>query len=294
VNQQQPELPNAEPSSAQGGAAPPTEGEYLGPNDHPASGRNWRAAGGTAIGIGVLLAKFKGLLFLLLNFKWLLFASKFALTGFSLLLSIWFYALFFGWKFAVAFVLLIAIHETGHAICMRAFGLPVAAMVFVPGFGAFAMAGAGFGSAYRESIIALAGPLFGTLGSLVCLAYGMLTNEPFWYAVAYTGFFLNLFNMVPVGFLDGGRIVGAISPKLWVLGLVILIVAAVAFHWWSPVLLLVIILSIPRLVAVFRGKLDPGYYAVTAAQRGTVTVAYFGLLAIMLSGVVFAHVAVPQ
>ena len=91
----------------------------------PSSSR-WRTAGGAAVGLAVLLAKFKTALFALLNLKWLLLGSKFLISGLSFVASIWFYALFFGWKFGIVFVLLIAIHEAGHILFMRAVGLPAA------------------------------------------------------------------------------------------------------------------------------------------------------------------------
>jgi Zn-dependent protease len=272
----------------------PVEGEYLPPADpSPASGRNWRAAGGTAIGIGVVLAKFKGLLFALLNLKWIFFASKFALTGFSFLASIWFYALFFGWKFAIVFVLLIAIHEMGHAIFVRGFGLSAPMIYFIPGLGAFTTWKGGLQSVYQESVIAFGGPLLGTIGGLVCFAYGAATNEPFWYAAAYVAFFLNLLNMIPLGIFDGGRITAAISPNLWIGGFLIVIVAAVAFHWWSPILLLVAVLSVPRAIEAWKGKLDPRYYAVPGKQKAAIACAYFGLLALLLACIVFSRVVVP-
>ncbi len=271
----------------------PVEGEYLPPDPNPASGRNWRAAGGTAVGLAVLLAKFKGLLFALLNLKWIFFASKFALTGFSFLASIWFYALFFGWKFGIVFVLLIAIHELGHAIFVRGFGLSAPAIYFIPGLGAFTTWKGGTQSVYQESVIAFGGPLLGTLGGLVCFGYGAATNEPFWFAAANVAFFLNLFNMIPLGVFDGGRITAAISPNLWIAGFVIVIVAALAFHWWSPILLIVVLLSIPRAIQAWKGQLDPRYFAVPPNQKVAIACAYFGLLAVLLACLVFSHVAVP-
>ena len=279
---------------------PPTEPSDTGaplvphPSDHPASGRRWKAAGGTAVGIGLFFAKFKSLLFALLNLKWLLFGSKFLLTGFSFLASIFFYAAFFGWKFGIVFVLLIAIHELGHVIFVRGYGFKTPAMVFVPGLGAFTTWNAdGKQTVYQESVIAFGGPLLGTIGGLICFAYGAITNEPFWYAAANTAFFLNLFNMIPLGVFDGGRMTGAISPVLWIVGFALVIVAAVAFHWWSPILLLIVIFSIPRVISVWRGTLDPRFYAVTARERLTMSAAYFGLLAVLLACLVFTRVAIP-
>ena len=288
-----------DPSTNPGEPQPPAprpgvvEGAYLPPEEHPASGRNWKAAGGTAVGLAVLAAKFKSILFALLNLKWIFFASKFALTGFSFLASIWFYALFFGWKFGIVFVLLIAIHELGHLIFVRGYGLSAPAIVFLPGFGAFTTWKGGSTTVYQESVIAFGGPLLGTLGGLACFAYGAVTNEPFWYAAAYTAFFLNLFNMIPLGVFDGGRMTAAISPNLWIAGFVIVVAAAVAFHWWSPLLLIVIALSIPRAVAAFRGTLDPRYAAVPAQQKATIAFAYFGLLALLLACLVVTRVVVP-
>ena len=286
---------NSRESGGEPQARPPAvDGEYLPPQEHPASGRRWKAAGGTAAGIGLFFAKFKGLLFALLNLKWLLYGSKFALTGFSFLASIFFYALFFGWKFGIVFVLLIAIHELGHFIFVRGYGFAAPAIYFVPGLGAFtSWNGGGTQTIYQESVIAFGGPLLGTLGGLVCFAYGAIANEPFWYAAANTAFFLNLFNMIPLGVFDGGRMTGAISPTLWIVGFASVVVAAFAFGWWSPILVLVVLLSIPRVISAWRGTLDERYAAVTGPQRLTMSLAYFGLLAVLLACLVYTRVAIP-
>jgi len=271
----------------------PVEGEYLAPQRKPASGRNWNAKGGVLAGLALLAAKFKGVLLLLLKFKYVLYGSKFALSGVSFLASIWFYTLFFGLKFAIVFVLLIAIHELGHVIFVRGFGLSAPFVFFLPGFGAFTTWRDAPQSVYQESVIAFGGPLLGTLGGLVCYAYGYVTNEPFWYACANTAFFLNVFNMIPLSFFDGGRMTAAISPNFWLLGFVLVLGLAVAFHWWSPILLIVILLSIPRVLQAWRGKLDPRYYAVPGRVRLGIACAYFGLLAVLLACLVFTRVAIP-
>lgn len=267
----------------------PVEGEYLAPNDHPASGRNWKAAGGWAVGLALFAAKFKGLLIAILNFKYLLFAAKYGLTAFSFLATVWFYGAIFGWKFGIVFVLLIAIHECGHAIFVRGYGLAAPAIVFVPGMGAFTAWSGDLNSAYKEAVIAFGGPLLGTLGSAACLSLGLIDHDAFWIACAYTGFLLNLINMVPFGFFDGGRIAGAITPALWAGGLVVIVAAALIFHWWSPLLLLFVLLGVPKAISAFRGQLDPKYYAVTGAERATVSLLYFGLLAVLAAGVIFTH-----
>ena len=269
---------------------PVVDGEYLAPEPNPASGRNWKAAGGTAAAIAIALAKFKTLIFALLNLKWLLIGGKFALTGFSFLASIWFYSLFYGWPFAVVFVILIAIHEFGHVVFVRAFGLSAPAVYFVPAFGAFTTWKGAPTSVFQESAIAFGGPLFGGLAALACYVYGTATLGGFWIAAAYVAFFLNLFNMIPIAFLDGGKMTGAISPRLWIVGFAFVIVAAIAFRWWSPILLILIVLSIPRVVATFRGHVDPRFAAVSERERATISIAYFALLALLTAGVVAAHV----
>ncbi|MBD5634395.1 MAG: DUF2029 domain-containing protein, partial [Candidatus Eremiobacteraeota bacterium] len=274
----QPALPaERQPSGA-------IEGEYLAPGSNPASGRNWKAAGGTAVGIGLFIAKFKAILIGLLNLKWILLGGKFALTGASFLTSIWFYSLFYGWKFAFVFVVLIAIHELGHVAFVRGFHLSAPAVYFVPGFGAFTTWKGAPQSVFQESLIAFGGPLFGGLAGAACYAYGAATGSDFWIAAAYIAFFLNLFNMIPIAFLDGGKMTAAISPRLWIAGFVFVAIAAIAFHWWNPILLILIALSVPRVVQTFRGQIDARYADVLPGERGAISVAYFALLAALLAG----------
>jgi Zn-dependent protease len=281
--------PPTAPHSGEPGAA--LEGTYLPPE--PQRGKGWAGAGASAVGIGLLLAKAKGLLLILLNLKWFLVGGKLLLSSLSFLVSVWFYALFWGWAFAFVFALLILVHELGHAIFMRAFGVPASMPYFVPGFGALITMKGRPASALEEAYIALGGPLVGSLGAFVCYAYGMATGEPFWIAAAYTGFFLNLFNLFPVYPLDGGRVVGAISPRVWVFGLVALIVAAIAMHWFNPLMLILVILGAPQAIAAFRGQLDQRYYGVPAPQRAIVALAYFGLAGLLFAGMLAAHVPGP-
>jgi Zn-dependent protease len=253
----------------------------------------WTGAGATAVGLGLLAAKAKGVFAILLNAKWLLIGGKALLSSFSLLASIWFYALFWGWAFAIVFVLLILVHELGHVIFMRALGIPASLPYFIPGMGAFVAMKGSPANVLQEASVALAGPLVGSFASLACYLFGALTGKPFWLAIAYTGFFLNLFNLFPVLPLDGGRVVGAISPRIWVGGLAALIVAAIVFRWWNPLLLVLIVLSIPRTIAALRGRLDERYFGLSLGVRTTVAVSYFGLAALLFFGMLVSRVAVP-
>jgi Zn-dependent protease len=270
----------------------PLEGAYL-PPEHKAA--PWKAGGGALVGLGLLASKFKGLWLVLLNLKWFAVGAKVLLSSFSLVASIWFYALFWGWKFALVFVLLIAIHEAGHALFMRFYGVPGSLPYFIPGFGALIAIKGKPASVLHESYIALGGPLLGTAGALCCYVYGLSTLNPFWTAAAYTGFFLNLFNLFPVLPLDGGRVVGSISPRVWIFGFVALFAAAIVFHWWNPLLLVLVILGIPRAVAAWRGtSKDEAYYALTTTQRMGVAAAYFGLCGVLLLAMLVSRVSVSS
>jgi Zn-dependent protease len=107
--------------------------------------------------------------------------------------------------------------------------------------------------------------------------------------LAHVGFLLNLFNLAPVGFLDGGRIATALSPWLWIVGFVIMLLVAVpqfmAGHV-NFVLVYVLIFSIPRLISLFRKKTEAQrrYFEVTPAQRWTMGAMYFGLIAMLVLG----------
>lgn len=281
------------PSTAPRNRAP-YEGEYLPPNNAPPPQQSgWKKGVGPAVvGFGLLLAKFKSLLFVLLSFKWFLIGSKLFLSAGSFFVSVWFYSLLFGWPFAVVFALLILVHELGHAAFMRIFGVPASMPYFIPGFGALISMKGRPASALQEAYIALAGPLMGTVAALACYTYGEATESKFWIAAAYTGFFLNLFNLFPVLPLDGGRVVGAISPRIWIFGLVALIVTAFAFQWFNVLLVVLIVLSIPQIIKAFRGQYDPNYYALTMMQRGGIAAAYFALVGFLIVAMLASHVTV--
>ncbi len=268
------------------------EGEYL-PPESPNRLSGWRRAGGLAATAGLLLAKGKGVLLVLLNVKWLLIGAKVLASSFTFLASVWFYALFFGWPFAIVFTLMILVHECGHAISMRALGVPASLPYFIPGFGALIAMKGQPASVLEEAYIALAGPFVGSLAALGCYLYGEATQSSFWLALAYTGFFLNLFNLFPVPPLDGGRVVGAISPRVWIAGLAALVIASLAMHWYNPLILVLVLLGIPQIIAAARGKLDPHYFSIPMSQRVTIAILYFGLAALLLTGMLSSHVAVP-
>ena len=218
------------------------------------------------------------------------FLLPFLKTGVTMIISIGGYALFWGWKFAVGFVLLIFIHECGHLIAAKRIGLKVGAPVFIPFMGALIALKEAPRKAWIEAQVGIGGPLFGTIGALICEGIYQLTGNPMFRALAYTGFFLNLFNLAPVGFLDGGRIVTALSPWLWLLGFAILVCWTILHV--NFLVIIILILSIPRLFFLFRKKTDAElrYFEVTPGQRWTMAVLYFGLIALLVIGMELTHI----
>jgi Zn-dependent protease len=161
--------------------------------------------------------------FLLANLKWLLGIlkfSKFGTTLLSMVISLWAYAMFYGWKFAAALVYLIFVHEMGHVIAAKRKGIGTSPAVFIPFAGAFIAMKDTPRDASTEAYLAYGGPLAGMIAFLPALPLYWWTQDPFWALVIYLGALLNLFNLMPISPLDGGRIVSVLSTKIWFVGLV--------------------------------------------------------------------------
>jgi Zn-dependent protease len=261
-----------------------TEGEYLPPPVPPPEKPKaaWRTGVGVAGAVWLFFAKFKAALLVLANFKLLLLLPKF----FALFLSIWFYALFFGWKFGIVLVLLILVHELGHYMTFRNFGIAADLPFFIPGLGAFVAARGPAPSLTIEAVAALAGPVYGLLAAGACYAVAVNLHEPFWFAAAYTGFFLNAINLLPVPPLDGGSIAGAIDPRLWILGAFAFVAFIVIFHIWAGFLFVVLVgfAAVPRIKALMSGYVDPRFFTVPATSRIAIAAAYFATAAIAVAG----------
>jgi len=213
-------------------------------------------------------------------------------TGGTMLLSIWAYALVWGWKFALGFVLLIFVHECGHLLVARWFGLKVGAPMFIPFMGALIALKEAPKDAWMEAWVGIGGPLLGTVGAVACEGLFELTGNPLFRALAYFGFFLNLFNLAPIGFLDGGRIVTALSPWLWLVGAAVMLVLMVLHP--NFLIGLILIMSLPRLWSLFRKKSDEErrYFEVTPGRRLAMAGMYFGLIAFLLAGMLLTHIQV--
>ena len=204
-------------------------------------------------------------------------------SSLSIFLSIWTYAWFFGWPFAVGFVGLIFVHELGHYIAARDRGLDVGLPIFVPFVGAWIALKEQPMNAETEAYIAYAGPFIGTLGAFACYWMGRETGDAFWLALAKSGFVLNLFNMIPVSPLDGGRITAVLTPRVWLLGVPCLI--GLWAYWPSPILILVSVLAVPQLIAAWRydpqAPANQAYYGVPLAIRAQWALLYIGLVIVL-------------
>ncbi|CCF16309.1 peptidase M50 family protein [Brevibacillus laterosporus GI-9] len=153
--------------------------------------------------------------------------------------ALYFYAVVFGWKFAVALIYLVFIHELGHVIAARIKGINTGLPMFIPFVGAFIQLKEMPRDATTEAFLAYGGPLAGLLSFLPAIPLYIYTEDPLWALVIHLGAILNLFNLLPVSPLDGGRIVGVLSPNIWFLGLLIL--GAFIFFSPSPMLVLIFI-----------------------------------------------------
>jgi Zn-dependent protease len=209
-------------------------------------------------------------------------SGKLLITAGSMLLSIATYAIFWGWRFATGFVLLIFVHEMGHVLAARQRGLPVTAPAFIPFIGAYIQMKAHPASVETEAYVAYAGPFVGTLGAFGFYYLGRAQDDQLYLALAYSGFILNLFNLLPVSPLDGGRITAIISPRIWLFGIPLLL--GLMLYQPSPMLIVVAVLALPHAIRAWRlGKQagPAGYYDVNPETVFEYAILYLGLVVLL-------------
>jgi Zn-dependent protease len=237
--------------------------------------------------IVALLTKIKALLLLLGNFKLLVTAG-------SMLVSVAAYATIWGFSFALGFVILLLVHEMGHVIALRREGIRASAPMFIPFLGALITARSLGDDAAAEARVGLAGPILGAIGSVVCLVVWQITGQDFWRALAYTGFLLNLFNLLPVVPLDGGRAMAAMAPWMWFAGFAGMIVLAILFP--NPIILLIILFAAFETYRRWRlrragGAQQEAYYKVAPRDRLLVGAVYLSLVVLLVIGMDATHLA---
>jgi Zn-dependent protease len=200
------------------------------------------------------------------------------LTSGTMLLSVLAYAWLFGLWYAVGFVALIFVHEMGHYVAARRRGLDVGAPTFIPFVGAWVELKDRPHNAEMEAYIGMAGPLVGTFGALACFYLARATDSQLLLALSYAGFFINLFNLIPLSPFDGGRITAVISPRMWFVGVPILV--GMFLYRPSPLLILMALLALPKIAEAWRGiktPIDRQYYDVSTETRFTYATLYLGL-----------------
>jgi Zn-dependent protease len=271
------------PPAPPGGGLPATDPPA--PVTPPGQRQSWpRRALGPLVVVGALIVKFglklKALLLLLPKLKVLSTAG-------SMLLSVAAYALIWGWKFAAGFVALLFVHEMGHVIQMRREGVAPSWMLFIPFLGAAVGARSLGGNALAEARIGLAGPILGTLGCAALIPVASATDSDFWHALAFTGFFLNLFNLVPLLPFDGGRAMAAMAPWMWFVGFGGMVAFFILFP--NPILILFLLLGGMETWRRWRARRsgeegNAAYYRVKPAHRLLVGAVYIGLIAVLAVG----------
>ena len=251
----------------------------------------WKRLGGALAALAIVIVKFAAKLKALLL---LLPKLKILTTSGSMLVSVAAYSLIWGWKFAAGFVVLLFVHEMGHVVQLRREGIEASAPVFIPFFGAAVWSKSLGDNALAEARVGLAGPVLGSLGAAACIPIASATGSDFWRALAFTGFFLNLFNLLPVVPLDGGRAMAAMAPWMWFAGL--LAVLVLAFTFPNPIILLIALLAAMETWRRWRGRRHGdastlAYYRVRPLHRALVAAVYLGLIALLVVGMDATHVA---
>lgn len=231
----------------------------------------------------------------------LLKLGKFGPTLISMAITVGIMAATFGWAYGVGVVALIAVHESGHLLFARYEGVRAGMPIFLGPFGAVIGLKQPLKDARQEAVIAIGGPVVGTMGAILALIWSQgfapgSYGHGLLLALAYFGFLVNLFNLIPFSPLDGGRVASALSPWANVVGLVIVIGLIAgpisAGHTFNPVLLLILILGALNVWQRFR---HPERYAryrdVSGSTRAWIGVAYAAMLAVTAIGMAETHAA---
>jgi Zn-dependent protease len=266
------------------GSQPPPEPRPLGPTFGPPpegerSGLR-RKLGAVLAAIVAVLAKFKSILLLLPKLKVLTTAG-------TMFVSFAAYTLIWGWQFAAGFVVLLLVHEMGHVIQLRREGIKASAPMFIPFLGAVISARSLGDNALAEARVGLAGPILGSIGSAACILIWHATGNDLFRALAFIGFFLNLFNLLPVVPLDGGRAMAAMAPWMWFVGFAAMI--PLLFVFSNPIFLLILLFAAMETWKRWKlrktgGAEQESYYRVRPLDRALVAVVYLSLIALLVVG----------
>jgi Zn-dependent protease len=240
--------------------------------------------------LAALIAKFftaiKGLLLVLPKLKLLT-------TSGTALVSVAAYSLFWGWEFAAGFVVLLFLHEMGHVIALRREEIKASTPMFIPFLGAAIFAKSLGDNALAEARVGLAGPVLGSLAAGAVALAGWLTGSSFLLALAYVGFLINLFNLLPVVPLDGGRAMAAMAPWMWFIGFGALVAMVLIFP--NPILLIIVLFGGMETWRRWqqrrtRSLEQAAYYRVSPRHRLLVGAVYIGLIVALAFGMHETHI----
>jgi Zn-dependent protease len=209
--------------------------------------------------------------------------GKIGLTGGTMLLSLLVYATIYGWCYAVGFIALLFAHEMGHYLAARQRGLSVGAPTFIPFVGAWIQLKEQPMNVETEAYVASAGPFVGTIATTAVYFWARDANSGLLLAIAYSGFFLNFFNLLPISPLDGGRMTAILTPRIWLVGAPMML--ALAIYRPSPMLILIAILSLPAVMKAWRydakAPENLAYYGTPIGLKVEYGVFYLGLAAFL-------------
>jgi Zn-dependent protease len=194
--------------------------------------------------------------------------------------------LFHNATIAIGFVVLMLVHEMGHVFATWYYGLSASPPIFIPFVGALINLRENPKNALVESVIGLGGPMLGTIGAVACYFLALSTQGAMQFdllIVAQLAFMLNLFNLLPVPPLDGGRITAAVSPWIWIAGLVGLAGMVIAeirggASFGIVILLLILFYAFPRIRDTFRARgMKTPYYNISRLASWTMGILYVSL-----------------
>lgn len=236
-----------------------------------------------------LFAPLIAVVFLIVKYGGLLLKLKVVTTAGSMLVSVAAYAWLWGLPFAIGFVVLIFVHELGHVIELRRQGVPASAPLFIPFLGAVIGMKQLPDDAWKEARVALAGPILGSVGAAAFWVAAEVADSDLLLGLAFVGFLLNLFNLIPIVPLDGGRAAAALHPAVWLLGLLMMVGLLVVSP--NPILILIVILGALELWRRWREREEKAeYYRLSVSKRFAVATTYIGLILVLALAVSATYV----
>jgi Zn-dependent protease len=182
----------------------------------------------------------------------------------------------------------------GHVFQLKREGIAATAPMFIPFLGAVVGMKEMPKNALVEARVGLAGPVLGTLGCFLPYILWQITGEPFWQALCFVGLFLNLFNLLPIVPLDGGRAMSALSPWFWIIGFAALI--GLLYLTMSPILFLIVLLGGFEAWSRWKKRKTPGgqhFYQVAFKHRLLVAGVYIGLIVFLVLGMGITYLPKP-